>query len=282
MRTPQAPPIRSRHQDERDAAAPPILARGRTVLLDEGLFAVTVGALAADAGIRDGIALPAIQVSSPPSDEYDPVELGLGTADRGDWFGPEGGTIVVKAGPGGGVLLVTAYAADLAAIENDLAIDVHQLDAGRTPAVRAAAPLKPAVELRREIVLHIEREGDRRFNTSGWIGHRGEQIRIEAFGIRPLEQLSPADIEYKAFGPNRRETPWVSDAKLCGTRGHGLPLTGFAIRLMPPVSERFSVVYSGSFFASGDAGPVRDGEPCLPATRDDPLEAMLVRLVERA
>src|SRR6266404_395265 len=98
-------------------------------------------------------------------------------------------------------------------------------------------------EILTEVVLHIERLGDRRFPSEGWIGNRGKKLRIEAFSIRPIDTLVARDIEFKALGPDRRQTPWVTDAKLCGTRGQGLALTGFAVRLVPHVGERFDVVY---------------------------------------
>jgi hypothetical protein len=84
------------------------------------------------------------------------------------------------------------------------------------------------------------------------------------------------------LGPKGRQTPWVTDAKLCGTRGQGLPLTGFAIRLAPHVAERFDVVYQGAFFESGVAGPHRNGELCIPPITDDPLEAINVRMIRRS
>ena len=125
----------------------------------------------------------------------------------------------------------------------------------------------------------MERLGDRRFPGEGWAGNRGKKLRIEAFSIRPVDTLLARDIEFKALGPKGRQTPWVTDAKLCGTRGQGLPLTGFAIRLAPHVAERFEVVYQGSFFESGIVGPHRDGELCIPPITDDPLEAINVRLI---
>jgi hypothetical protein len=84
-----------------------------------------------------------------------------------------------------------------------------------------------------------------------------------------------------AIGPNGRQTPWITDAKLCGTRGRGLALTGFAIRLAPTLSDRFDVVYEGSFFASGASSPKRDGETCRSYIADDPLEAIRLRVIER-
>ncbi len=250
-----------------------IAAQGRLVVLEEGLFALTLGAAAAVPGAA-GVALPAISVTAPPSAEYDPVEIAAFPGDEPGWFGPEGGVAVVKAPPGGGVVLVTTYGPPQATAA--ITLDIRRLDRAR-PATAAAAERT----LRSEIVLHIEREGDRRFVAEGWVGNRGRRLRIEAFSIRPLEALASGDIEYKAFGPNGRETPWVTDAKLCGTRGRGMPLTGFAVRLAPHLRDRFDVVYEGSFFASGVAGPCRNGEPCMGKLFDDPLEAMHLRLIER-
>ena len=137
-------------------------------------------------------------------------------------------------------------------------------------------------EVGAEIVLHIDHQGDCRFVGQGWAGVRGRKQGIEAFGIRPLEGLVPSDIEYRGFGPNGRQTPWVTNATLCGTRGRHLPLTGFAVRLAPHLRDRYDVVYEGAFFAGGVVGPSRNGEPCVATMADDPLEAMHVRLLERA
>jgi Glycosyl transferases group 1 len=147
------------------------------------------------------------------------------------------------------------------------------------PAVESGAGCR---EIGAEIVLHTGRQGDCRYTTQGWAGDRGRGQSIEAFGIRPLEALGAADIEYKALGPNGRETPWVSNAVLCGTRGEGVALTGFAIRLAAHLRDRFEVVYEGAFSTGGIVGPSRDGEPCVAGVADDPLEAIRVRLLERA
>jgi hypothetical protein len=147
--------------------------------------------------------------------------------------------------------------------------------------LRSIDPADEPEEIGSEIVLHMERLGDRRFPGEGWVGNRGKKLRIEAFSIRPVDTLLARDIEFKALGPKGRQTPWVTDAKLCGTRRQGLPLTGFAIRLAPHVAERLDVVYQGSFFESGIVGPHRNGELCIPPITDDPLEAINVRLIRR-
>src|SRR5205823_4482915 len=69
---------------------------------------------------------------------------------------------------------------------------------------------------------------------------------------------------------------------LCGTRGRRLPLIGFAVRLGSHLSGRFDVIYQGSFFTEGISTPHRNGQPCRAAAPDDPLEAINVRILERA
>jgi hypothetical protein len=180
-------------------------------------------------------------------------------------------------------VLVTAYGS--AAQEVLLPdIQLHRLDRPRPTgaALRSPDPTDEPGEVQSEIVLHMERLGDRRFPGQGWVGNRGKRLRIEAFSIRPLDTLLARDIEFKALGPKGRQTPWVTDAKLCGTRAQGLPLTGFAIRLAPHAAERFDVVYQGAFFESGVVGPHRNGELCMPPIGDDPLEAINVRVIRRS
>jgi Clostridial hydrophobic W len=145
-----------------------------------------------------------------------------------------------------------------------------------------AAATDAPEEIGTEIVLHMERLGDRRFPGQGWVGNLGKKLRIEAFSIRPLEALMARDIEFKAVGPKRRQTPWVTDAKLCGTRGQGLALTGFAVRLAAHVSGRFDIVYQGAFFQSCIVGPSRNGELCVAPVADDQLEAINLRVIRQA
>jgi hypothetical protein len=267
-------------------------ARGRLITLDEGIYALSIPP-SAPRGEAGGVRFPAVQVSAPPSDDYDIVEIVTGAGDLPEWCDAAGGVVVVKAPAGGGVVLVTTFGPGTAIEAAD--VEIRRLG----PAVAASAPTPGPVpvpaaapapaprsasepgRLRSEIVLHIEREGDRRFEAAGWAGTRGQRRRVEAFSVRPLDTLTAGDVEYKAYGPNGRETPWVSDAKLCGTRGRGLPLTGFAVRLAPHLRDRFEVVYEGAFFDSGVTGPMRNGKPCVPSVKDDPLEAINLRVVPR-
>ncbi len=274
---------RPRSVDPKQIPAPPDRPAVTACLvpLDPGLYALDIGATDCAPARLSGLQLPMTQVASAPFGRGHCVEV-IGSGGPEAWFGQEGGTAIVKSPSGGGHVLVTAYSppAQPAALPH---VEIRRLDQPRAPGavLRAVEAAGEPQEIETEIVLHIERLGDRRFPGRGWVGNRGKRLRIEAFSIRPLEMLRARDIEFKALGPKRRQTPWVTDAKLCGTRGQGLPLTGFAVRLAGDAGERFDVVYDGAFFESGTVGPSRNGELCIPPIADDPLEAINVRVIRR-
>jgi len=255
----------------------------RVVALEQGLYSIEIGESARVEGRAFGLQMPAIQVAAPPDDRDRKAEI-IAASGRGDaWLDWEGGTVIVGSPPGGARVLVTAYGPPEQAVSIP-DIQLRRLDRDRSNGVvpRQAGSPEASAEIRSEIVLHVERLGDRRFTGEGWAGNRGKKLRIEAFSIKPVDTLLARDIEFKALGTKGRQTPWVTDAKLCGTRGQGLPLTGFAIRPAPHAAEAFDVVYRGAFFESGVVGPFRNGELCIPPIADDPLEAIEVRLTRRA
>jgi len=262
-----------------------IKSTAKILKFDHGLYALTIAETVETAGAHSGILLPAVQISNPPSDRFGTAEIVATSGESGFWLGPEGGTVVIKAPLGGGHVLIATYEpSDRPGIP--LEIEVRRLDRQMSETVPAetgtALHERNTREVKTEILLHIERAGDRRVPAQGWVGSRGKKLRIEAFSVCPMETLAAGDIEYKAFGPNGRDTPWVSDANLCGTRGRSMPLTGFAIRLAPHLRDRFDIEYQGAFFESGVSDASRNGEPCTARIADDPLEAMNLRLIEHA
>jgi hypothetical protein len=260
--------------------------------VDEGLYALRIGAIAGTLGEIAGMVVPVAQISAPFAEDGNGVEIIAAYPRQGPWLDKEGGTVVLRSPAGGGLVVVTVYGG-AEQQTSELALDLQRLDgpgnggaeAARSTARPAAAgSTQAATEARdipTEILLHIERAGDRLFPGRGWVGALGRRMRIEAFSIRPLERLAPADIEMKGFLPNNGETAWVPGGTLCGTRGRGLPLTGFAVRVVAAQAERFEVVYQGSFFAGGISQTHQNGAPCRAVTADDPLEAINVRLIER-
>jgi hypothetical protein len=261
---------------------PRLAATATVIWLEPGLYALEIAGTPALSGRISDTALPVMQVSAPPGGEAGGVEIIGASGDAGSWIGHDGGTVVVKSPPGGGSVWVTAFGDREDALIPPR-VEPHPIDRWRA---NGSAPEPPGVatapeEIRTEIVLHVERLGDRRYSGQGWVGGRGRKLRIEAFSIRPIEELAENDIEIKGLGPHGRETPWVGSARLCGTRGQRLPLTGFAVRLAPHLGHRFDVAYEGAFFESGIAGPFRNGELCIPPLADDPLEAINVRVIRR-
>ncbi|HWB51010.1 MAG TPA: hypothetical protein VG651_18010 [Stellaceae bacterium] len=258
--------------------------RARRIPVGAGLHALIIGKTAASRERLAGVPLPLTQVA-PAMGEGATVVIVSNSGGEGGWLGAGGGVVILKAAGGGHVFVTTYGITDDAAMPEVRLVNVDQLAAMQVPAAAPQVAPAPAPvegrEVRRELVLHIERQGDRLFSAPGWAGNPGERLRVEGFAVRPLETVAPGQIEYMAFGPGGRPTPWVTDAKLCGTRGRGLPLTGFAVRLAPALRDRFDVVYEGYFFDSGVRGPQRNGEPCLPAVGDDPLGAIRLRVVER-
>lgn len=261
-----------------------IAGRARSFRLEEGLYAVTVGAIEARGASASGLALPATCIAPAPAEDGLPVIV-ITRDEASGWVGAEGGAVVVRVPPGGGKIMVTAYGVtEDARLPQIQILDVDRLGKSEGVSIPAAAlpPIPAGREIANELILHIERQGDRRLPSQGWAGNPGQRLRVEGFAIRPLEVIAPGDLEYMGYGPGGRQTPWVTDAKLCGTRGRGLPLTGFAIRLAARLRSRFDVVYEGYFFDSGVIGPARNGEPCQPAAVDDPLAAIRLRVIERA
>ena len=263
----------------------------RMLRVDEGLYSLRIGRLNGKSGEVSGMALPIAHLAAPFAEDGNGVEIVASFPRRGPWLEQEGGTAIIRSPIGGGYIILTVYGepGDTAAAPF---FELQRLDrppggvaapeaSAQEPGAAARSGGEPR-EIATEILLHIERAGDRLFPGRGWVGALGRKLRIEGFSIRPLERLSPPDIEFKGFLPNGAETQWVQGGILCGTRGRRLPLTGFAVRLAPPVAGRFEAVYQGSFFTAGISAVHRNGEPCRAPAGDDPLEAINLRVTERA
>ena len=254
----------------------------RIIDLPEGSQRITIDASAIRNGPVEGLALPITQVMAGPDEAGRPGRITLACGQASEWLPAAGGAVVAEIPPGGGVVVVTTYGIDNEAELPAFSITQHAA-VGDTPETvpDGAETESSGREIAIEVMLHIAGEGDRRAAARGWVGNLNQRRHIEGFGLRPLDDLRPGDIEYMGFGLRGRRTAWVTDSRLCGTRGRSLPLTGFAVRLTPAMRDRFEVIYEGSFFSSGPTGPSRDGEPCLPLVPDDPLQAIKLRVIER-
>jgi hypothetical protein len=251
------------------------------VRLEAGLRLLEVAAPAA--GQRGPLAL---WLGQPPGTD-DQVDI-LADSGSGDQWLSGGRRAVVRAPRAGALLLATTFGpSDEQVVAPDVALRAVG-DASSSIVTAPAAPpstlpgtlVRPQSEVRAEITVHLEGVGDRVFAGSSWAGRPGEQKRIEGFSIRPLQELRPNEIEYKALHPGGVETPWIAGPQFCGTRGRSLPIIGLAIRIAPHVQDQFSVVYQAAFFRSGIGEPRSNGTPCLPKFAGDVLEAVNIRILQ--
>jgi hypothetical protein len=217
----------------------------------------------------------------------------LSAMGRGEhWLRETDANLAIRVPKDGMLLMATAFGSgDLAPLAPSIVVrplghavsQIEPDDAARSmapPQVPEPAPQADR-EIRTEVSVHIERVGDRIFAGSTWAGTPGAQRRIEGFSIKPLQEIQPNEIEYKALHPGGIETPWVRGPQFCGTRGRSLPLTGLAVRIVPHVQDQFSVIYQATFFRSGVTETRSNGAPCLPKLPGDTLEGINIRIVQR-
>lgn len=265
------------------AAAQEIKGRARCIRLQAGLNLVRLERSGAASFVIAGFRFPATQILPKPGESVAVTILSNSGGGTG-WLGTEGGAVVVKAADdGGSVLAVTYGLSEDAALPAVKVLPLNRLNDIETalPPPVPKLPIPVGRQITGEIVVHIERQGDRRFALGEWAGNPDGALRVEGLAIRPLDTILPGQIEYMGYRSERQQTPWTSNARLCGTRGRGLPLAGFAVRLALSLHERFDVVYEAKFVSGETRGPLRNGEPCLPSAAGDVLSAIRVRIIER-
>jgi hypothetical protein len=258
------------------------------------------------------LSLPAMHVGLGPGVRSDQVEFIAGPSTHGAWLFSAGDLLVTKINGTGATLILTSVRAPGGEV---LSISVERLD-GRTDAAASgalsipSAPSKaPALSAQKhtgngsikdlakpvfrsadgdlplpvQIGTHIRTRGDMNFANVPWAGRVAPGLWIESFSVQPLERFAAGDIEYKGLTGSGFETPWLSDNKMCGTKGMATPLVGFAIRLKPSsAAAAYDCEYSGYFQSGTTVGPLRNGAPCRSSVANDSLEGIQLRLVKRA
>ncbi len=262
----------------------PVIAR--VVRLHAGLGVVEIST---DTSSDEHDAVP-VWVGQLPS-EADSIDL-LAAQGRGEQWLPRGDDLVVVRAPeAGALLLATVFGSPgqppsppktvIHTLEAQILASDQQPDAAPTVPPFTDQPLaRRQHEVRAEVTVHLEGVGGRVFPGAAWAGKPGERKRIEGFAIRPLQELRPNEIEYKALDPGGVETPWIAGTEFCGTRGRSLPIIGFAVRIAPHVQDQFSVVYQAAFFRGGITETRSNGAPCLPAIAGDTLEGINIRVLQ--
>jgi GT2 family glycosyltransferase len=262
------------------------------------LFSVTsVGPI--PARTSDQLSLPAVQVGLGPGVRSEQVEFITGPSTQGAWLFAPGDLLVAKVIGAGATLILTSVRAPGGQV---LAIKVERLDARADASASAAGAVLPATDDNKapaktagklstlppgavpvQIGAHIRSRGDMIFVDVPWAGRVAPGLWIESFSIRPLDRFGAQDIEYKGLTGSGFETPWVSEEKMCGTKGMAVPLVGFAVRLKPSAAAAaYDCEYSGYFQSGVTVGPLRNGAPCRSTVANDALEGIQVHVVKRS
>jgi len=292
------PPRQGAVEGELTAAVQPLT-------LPSGLYLFSVKAATPPvATTTSALSLPAVHVGLGPGVPTDSVEFVAGPSTHGGWLFAKNDLLVTKVKGNGAILVLTSMRAPGG---ETLSIKVERLEAraDATP----AAPIenghaadsdehkKPTSLVARQrkastsdgemvpvrIGAHIRTRGDMMFCDVPWAGRVAPGLWIESFSVNPLERFAAHDIEYKALTGSGFETPWLSDEKMCGTKGMSTPLLGFAIRLKPSsLAAAYDCEYTGYFQSGTTAGPLRNGVPCRSSVASDPLEGIQVRLIKRS
>jgi GT2 family glycosyltransferase len=215
------------------------------------------------------LALPALQLGLAPMQSHGEVEFlaGAGTLDR--WLTRSTDAFIVRISGASVALLLTSVRLPSSPA---LTIDVQRID---TDPRTAPAGFLGSETL--QILAHIENFGDIYF-TDGRAGFGGQKLRLEAFAILSAGALEPNAVEYCGVMGDGYQTPWLSNQVPCGSRGRGMPLVGFAIRLKPEIATSYDCSYTGKFVSGSEVGPLTNGELCISTIPGDALEAIEIAI----
>lgn len=240
-----------------------IKATAQTFVLQSGVYAFTVVDAAGRLEEANGLLVPSAHIAVSP-EGFAKAET-MGTVP-GNWLSKGGDTVVIKVADGPVGIVLTSYKAEGAEADS-LKIRMTEVAGAGQGGAAAAAPSVP------EIMVHVQSRGDLFFPTGAWAGCASERLWVEAIIINQPHGLAAEDIEYKALLATGWETPWTAGGNLCGSRGAGVPIIGFAVRLAGAAATRYKCVYEGIFASGRQSGPVSDGAGCRSDFANDPMLA---------
>jgi hypothetical protein len=255
--------------DARQAREEPAAAT-QLVTLPTGIYTFSIqnGAKEGTHGAR--ISTPALHVGLAPINPAGQAEFfpGPGTLDR--WLAYAGDRVTVRVSGESAAVLLTSLRRST---DPALAIDVRRVDTVTVPHANGTPSLT--------ITAHLRRLGDLHF-TDGEVGPIGSGLWIEALIVRALDASGAGLVEYRGLTADGVQTPWLTDSVLCGSRGRGTPLLGFAVRPRVAFVPRYDCSYVGRFTSGCRVGPISDGSLCRSEQPDDPLEGLELRITPRA
>lgn len=235
-----------------------------------GVYAFSIpGSRAEDVATAsaNGLRLPALSVGPAPVPQSSRIQqfTSPGTLDR--WLTQAGDRITVRIMETPATMMIHSVRP---ADAPPLSLEVKRLD----------IPLATAAPAALNIMIHVQRLGDLHFNE-GTIQPVDAGLAIEAFIIDSRDPDGTCIVEYRARTGDQFETPWLTDNMLCGSRGRGVPLMGFAIRTRYTASTRFDFKYRGCFRQAGWVDVEQAGDWCQSPEPNDPLLGIELYRTER-
>ncbi|WP_027184086.1 hypothetical protein [Desulfovibrio inopinatus] len=262
---------------------PSVSAEAKVIPLTAGIYAVKYTKRTVKPVEVFGATFPAMQITALHCTVEKPkVRILSDEVETSAWLTSPGDVVILKVTDDDAKVLLTTYRPaeyEKGGMKVEF-VKISQRSEDVTPVQPQVQPqVEPPVPTVR-LAAHIQNVGDRRIEPGQWAGAQGSRLRIEAFSIEAAG-LSPQSLEYMAIAANGGQTRWSPMGAFCGSKGRGIPIVAFAVRLNGPAAEEFDVVYQGSFFDSGPGEPFKNGELCRSVKDKDPLESFIVRLVRK-
>jgi hypothetical protein len=268
-------------EEEKVSCDQDLISSTQVLRLPEGIYSFTAPESGA-AALRGDLILPAMQVGLAPVRSAGRVEFLAGASIVDRWLAQDTDMIIVRITGGDAALFLTSVRLP---DSPGMAVDVRRLTADPGTAAHisgqvadnAGEPLNP---LPVRILTHIRNVGDLHF-LDCWAGWIGQKLPIEAFAVLSAGDLATDSIEYCGLTAEGIETAWVGGPALCGSKGFGAPMLGFAIRLKPELAPLYECIYSGRFVSGAIVGPLEGGVVCCSTIPGDALEGIDLCIAER-
>lgn len=298
---------------------PGLTANVEVLPLVRGLYQISVISGSPERiGDEQEITVPAIQLGVGPGVPDGSVEFLYGPRTEGTWLSQPRDMLIMKVKSASTLITMTTMRL---AHQAPLEVEMKRLD-GTNPTPRSEEQRQPAQEARPQamlpsalapqparppavsapignptvpppawyrskslpltVVTHVQNRGDINSSEAQWAGAPGQGLSIEAIQILPVEGYSSDAIEYKTVAVSGAESHWVTGGAPSGSRGMGLPLAGFAVRVNPQSSAGLACEYGAMMVSGSTIGPFRDGATCRSPDPRDPIGAVWISVYEAA
>lgn len=250
------------------SVATELVSAAQVLTLPAGQHAVSLRECRRPILLLQGMPAPCIQLAVPPPLPGLPATARLLGLEPGvsAWLTRPGDVIMVEVLVDSAPVIITTYSPST---YPDAGLGIRVI-----PVQTARAQKVPVLDA----MAHIARRGDVRAAEGEWLGEPDSRCAIEGFGLKLNCAAADLSIEYKAYAPQNRESPWTTGGSFCGSRGQRKSLSGIAIRLQGASAEQFDIGYKAAFLSGHVTDVYRNGERCGSPEQDDVLVAIRAKI----